>query len=282
MQRQFANLTVMGRDKTGVIARITQFFFQSRANIEALEEQVSRGQFSMVLQASWKPNDFDRASIQKGIAKIGRELGMEMRLHFFEPRRRQRMAILTTHETHCLESILAACRSGRIKAQPALIAGNRGDCRPIAKRARVPFQLVRYENRASAERKLLELLDDHQIDFVILARFMKILSPQFVWRFKNKIINIHPSLLPAFPGASAYRQAYEKGVKIIGVTAHFVTPDLDQGPIICQDALRVRPDESLPSLIRRGQKLESSTLIRAIRLYMSKQLDVHWGKVHHI
>ena len=111
---------------------------------------------------------------------------------------------------------------------------------------------------------------------------MKILSPQFVWRYKNKIINIHPSLLPAFPGASAYRQAYEKGVKIIGVTAHFVTPDLDQGPIICQDALKVRPDESLSSIIRRGQSLESKTLIRAVQLYLSKQLDVHWGKVHHI
>jgi formyltetrahydrofolate deformylase len=272
----------MGRDKTGVIARITQFLFQSRANIEALEEQVSRGQFSMVLQASWKIQDFDRAATQSGIAALGRGLGMEVRLHFFEPRRRQRMAVFVTRETHCLETILAACRSGRIKAAPALVIANRNDGRRIAARGRVPFHGIAYADRKSAERKILRLIDDHQIDFLVLARFMKILSPQFVWRYKNKIINIHPSLLPAFPGASAYRQAYEKGVKIIGVTAHFVTPDLDQGPIICQDALKVRPDESLASLIRRGQDLESKTLVRAIQLYLSKQLDVHWGKVHHI
>ena len=282
MNRQFANLSVMGRDKTGVIASITQFLFQSRANIEALEEQVSRGQFNMVLQASWKPQDFDRALIQKGIAGIGRGLGMEVRLHFFEPRRRQRMAVFVTRESHCLESILAACRAGRIKARPALVVGNRNDCRRIAARARVPFQLVRYNNRLAAERKILGLLDELEIDFLVLARFMKILSPQFVWRYKNKIINIHPSLLPAFPGASAYRQAYEKGVKIIGVTAHFVTPDLDQGPIICQDALKIRADESLAGIVRRGQNLESKTVIRSIQLYLSKQLDVHWGKVHHI
>lgn len=282
MSRQYANLTVMGRDKTGVIARITHFLFQSRANIEALEEQVSRGQFSMVLQASWKTQEFERSRIQAGIAAIGRDLAMEVRLHFFEPRRRQRMAVFVTRETHCLEGILAACRSGRIKAAPALVIANRGDCRRIAARARVPFVQVAYADRKRAEQKILRLLDEHQIDFLVLARFMKILSPQFVWRYKNKIINIHPSLLPAFPGASAYRQAYEKGVKIIGVTAHFVTPDLDQGPIICQDALKVRPDESLGSIVRRGQSLEAKTLTRAVRLYLSKQLDVHWGKVHHI
>lgn len=278
MNKRYANLTVMGRDKTGVIASITQFLFQSRANIEALEEQVSRGQFSMVLQASWKPQDCDAGQIQRGIARIGRNLRMEVRLHFFEPRRRRRMAIFATRETHCLESILSA----RLPAIPSVIIANRPDCRKIAARARVPFHVVRFDNRQAAEKKILDLLDGHEIDFLVLARFMKILSPQFVWHFKNKIINIHPSLLPAFPGASAYRQAYEKGVKIIGVTAHFVTPDLDQGPIICQDALKVRPDESLPSIVRRGQNLESKTLIRAIRLFLSKQLDVHWGKVHHI
>jgi formyltetrahydrofolate deformylase len=109
---------------------------------------------------------------------------------------------------------------------------------------------------------------------------MKILSPQFVWRWKNKILNIHPSLLPAFPGAAAYRQAYEKGVKIIGVTSHFVTPDLDQGPIICQEALKVRPGETLASMIIRGQASESKCLVRAIQLVLKKRLDVHWGRVY--
>jgi formyltetrahydrofolate deformylase len=109
---------------------------------------------------------------------------------------------------------------------------------------------------------------------------MKILSPNFVWRWKNKIINIHPSLLPAFPGANAYRQAYERGVKVVGVTAHFVTPNLDEGPIITQEALLVRSDESLASIVKRGQKLETKCVLRAVRAYVTKRLDVHWGRVY--
>ncbi len=114
----------------------------------------------------------------------------------------------------------------------------------------------------------------------MLARFMKILSPNFVWRWKNKIINIHPSLLPAFPGANAYRQAYERGVKVIGVTAHFVTPNLDEGPIIAQEALRVKPREPLASIVRRGQALETKCVLRAVRTFLTRRLDVHWGRVY--
>jgi formyltetrahydrofolate deformylase len=282
MTKQYANLTVLGRDKTGVIARITQFLFRCGANIEALEEQVSRGQFSMTLQASWNAAECNRDAILRGLRDVGREMKMEVRLHFFEPRRRQRMALLATKEPHCLEAVLHACKTGRIKARPEIVIGNRPDCRAIARKSRIDFEPVHYGDRRRAEAKILRIMEAREIDFIVLARFMKILSPQFVWRFKNKIINIHPSLLPAFPGASAYRQAYEKGVKIVGVTAHFVTPDLDQGPIICQEAIRIRPDESLASIMTRGRAMESKALIRAISLYLSKQLDVHWGKVHHV
>jgi formyltetrahydrofolate deformylase len=109
---------------------------------------------------------------------------------------------------------------------------------------------------------------------------MKILSPNFVWRWKNKIINIHPSLLPAFPGANAYRQAYERGVKVVGVTAHFVTPNLDEGPIIAQEVLRLRSNEALASIVKRGQSLETKCVLRAVRAYVTKRLDVHWGRVY--
>jgi formyltetrahydrofolate deformylase len=109
---------------------------------------------------------------------------------------------------------------------------------------------------------------------------MKILSPNFVWRWKNKIINIHPSLLPAFPGANAYRQAYERGVKIIGVTAHFVTPHLDEGPIIAQEMFKVKSNESLAGIVRRGQALETKCVLAAVRAYLTKRLDVHWGRVY--
>ena len=126
------------------------------------------------------------------------------------------------------------------------------------------------------------ILDEFEADFVVLARFMKILSPNFVWRHKNKIINIHPSLLPSFPGAQAYRQAYEHGVKIIGVTAHFVSMHLDEGPIIAQECFKVTSGMSLKEIVERGQTLESKALTRAVKLFLDKRLDVYWGVVKEV
>src|SRR6185295_6607028 len=126
------------------------------------------------------------------------------------------------------------------------------------------------------------ILEKHEIDFVVLARFMKILSPTFVWRYKNKIINIHPSLLPSFPGPNAYRQAYEHGVKIVGVTAHFVSMHLDEGPIIVQDSFRIRSQMSLKEIVAAGQKLEAKVLVKGIRTYLTKRLDVFWGVVKEV
>src|SRR5207253_8040437 len=161
----------------------------------------------------------------------------------------------------------------------ALVIGNQPDFAARAKKNRLPFFPINWNDRAKAEEQALNLLDEYEIDFVVLARFMKILSPNFVWRYKNKIINIHPSLLPSFPGPQAYRQAYERGVKIIGVSAHFVTMDLDEGPIISQGAFDVPPNMSLKEIIARGQHLEASTLLKAVKLYLDKRLDVFWGVV---
>ena len=126
------------------------------------------------------------------------------------------------------------------------------------------------------------LLDEQEVDFVVLARFMKILSPGFVWRYKNKIINIHPSLLPSFPGPQAYRQAYEHGVKIVGVTAHFVSMHLDEGPIIAQGSFALRSGMTLKEIVAAGQRLEASVLVKAIKLYLTKRLDVYWGRVKEV
>jgi formyltetrahydrofolate deformylase len=278
-----ATLTVIGRDKTGVIARITNFLFEQRANIEGLEEQVTRGQFSMTLQASWKGRHLDRQAVSAGLARLARDLNMEIKIRFTEPNRRQRMAILATKEPHCLETLARAVESGVLrKAEPALVLSNRADLEPLARNNKLTFKVVPWEDRLKAEEKALGILEEHAIDFVVLARFMKILSPNFVWRFKNKIINIHPSLLPSFPGPQAYRQAYERGVKIIGVSAHFVTMDLDEGPIIAQDSFAVRPNMSFKDIIAAGQKLEAKTLVRAVKLYLDKRLDVFWGVVKEI
>jgi formyltetrahydrofolate deformylase len=281
--KKFATLTVIGRDKTGVVARVTNFLFEQKANIEALEEQVTRGQFSMTLQASWKDRQMDRAAMQAGLARLAASLQMEITLRLTDPRRRQRMAILVTREPHCFEGLMRACRAGEIaRAEPALVISNRRDLEPVARQHKLPFVVIPWNERAGAEARLLELLERHEIDFLVLARFMKILSPNVVWRYKNKIINVHPSLLPSFPGAQAYRQAYEHGVKIAGVTAHFVSMHLDAGPIIAQAGFVIRPNSSLKEIIAAGQKLESGVLVKAVKLYLAKRLDVHWGVVKQV
>ena len=280
--KHFATITVIGRDKTGVIARVTSFLFVQKANIEALEEQVTRGQFSMTLQASWRSNDLDQAAVRTGLERLGEELGMEITFRLTEPRRKQRMAIMVTREPHCLEALLTAAKSGKLRAEATLVLGNRRDLEPLAEAHRIPFIFVPWNEREKAERRVLAALQDHEIDFVVLARFMKILSPNFVWRYKNKIINIHPSLLPSFPGPQAYRQAYEHGVKIIGVTAHFVSMHLDEGPIIAQDCFYARSDMTLKEIAAAGQRLESKVLLKAVKLYLTKRLDVFWGIVKEV
>ena len=261
---------------------MTQFLFQSGANIEEIEQQVTRGRFSMSLQASWNNANGRSVKFRNGLQELARDLKMEIRSRFVEHGASQRIALFVTKEPECPEAVVRAVKAGRIPAEIGLVVSNHATLRFIAKNARAPFLEVDYTDRVEAETVILAALEKHSIDWVVLARFMKILSPNFVWRYKNKIVNIHPSLLPAFPGASAYLQAYERGVKIIGVSAHFVTTDLDEGPIICQDSMRVKPKEALSEIIARGRKLEAKTLVRAIQYCLRKRLDIHWGVVHNV
>jgi len=280
--KEFAILTVIGRDKTGVIARVTNFLFEQHANIEALEEQVTRGQFSMSLQASWPEGLADEAALARGLEGLARDLRMDIKARWTDSARRQRMAVMVTGESHCAEALLRAVQRGTIKAEPAVMLSNRRELRPMAQPFNLPFNFIPWHDRAAAERRALRLLEEFAVDFVVLARFMKILSPDFVWRYKNKIINIHPSLLPSFPGPQAYRQAYEYGVKIIGVTAHFVSMRLDEGPIIAQASASIPASASLKLIVATGRKLESAVLVKAVRLYLTKRLDVHWGVVKEV
>lgn len=279
--KQFATITVIGRDKTGVIARVTNFLFEQHANIEALEEQVTRGQFSMTLQASWPKKNFDASKVREGLAALAALLGMEIKVRFTDPRRRQRFAMFVTKEPRCFEAIAKAAADG-LKADPAIVIGNYATFEPLAKKYKLPFICVPWEDRVNAEQKALKILEEHEIDFVVLARFMKILSPNFVWRYKNKIINVHPSLLPSFPGPQAYRQAYEHGVKIAGCTAHFVNMHLDEGPIIAQGSFPIKPGMTLREIVETGQKVEAQVLLKAVKRYLSKHLDVYWGTVNEV
>jgi formyltetrahydrofolate deformylase len=280
--KEYAILTVIGRDKTGVVARVTNFLFAERANIEALEEQVTRGQFSMTLQASWPGGTARKSVLASGLADLARSLDMEIKLRWTDPRRRQRLALMVTAEGHCAEALLTAWAGGRLRADPTVVLSNRRDLENLARRFKLPFVFIPWENRTAAEALALQWIEKFEADFVVLARFMKILSPNFVWRYKNKIINIHPSLLPSFPGPQAYRQAYEYGVKIIGVTAHFVSMRLDEGPIIAQASAAVPARATLRQIVALGQRLEARTLLKAVRLYLSKRLDVYWGVVREV
>jgi formyltetrahydrofolate deformylase len=281
--KRFTTITVIGRDKTGVIARVTKFLFEQKANIEALEEAVTRGQFSMAIQASWRDGQLKPATLKRGLNALGKELGMEMRLRLTDPGRKQRMALMVTRETACPEALLTAFQKGQLKqAEPVVMLGNRPDLKVLAHQYNLPFVHIPWNDRKRAEKKALRVLETHEVDFIVLARFMKILSPDFVWRYKNKIINIHPSLLPSFPGPQAYRQAYEHGVKIAGVTAHFVSMQLDEGPVIAQESFQIKSGMTLKQIVATGQQCEAKTLEKAVKIYLTKRLDVHWGVVKEV
>ncbi len=277
-----ATITVIGRDRTGVIARVTDFLFHCGANIEALEEQVTRGRFSMTLQASWASGKLRQTELAKGLTELGRQLQMDITLNVAEANRPQRFALMVSKQANCAEVLLESWRKGQLKAEPVMMLSNHPVLEPMARKYRLPFECVRWLEPEPAEAQALRLLEEHKVDFVVLARFMRILSPNFVWRYKNKIINIHPSLLPSFPGAQAYRQAYELGVKVIGVTAHFVSMHLDEGPIIAQDCFAVKESMTLKQIVSAGQELEADVLLKAVKLYLKNRLDVYWGKVREI
>jgi formyltetrahydrofolate deformylase len=261
------NLSVSGKDRTGVVARVTSYLFEAGANVEALEERVRRGQFHMNLQATFR------------VARLGKELGMDMRLRIHVPGSPRRTALLVTKETHAFDAVMDAVEAGKLPLEPALVLSNRKDLSGLAQKRGLPFHHVPWTSPERAEARALRVLEKADVDLVVLARFMRILSPAFVWRWPNRIVNVHPSLLPAFPGASAYRQAWEKGVRVVGATAHFVTPDLDAGPILAQRAFPVRRDETLDAIKRRGQEAESEALVEALDLCLREDLDVHWGRV---
>ncbi|MDP9288586.1 MAG: formyltetrahydrofolate deformylase [Thermoproteota archaeon] len=272
-------VTVVGNDRKGVVADVTNFIFTIGGNIEKVNQNVVRGLFGMQLEASFQT--IDKKKIDFGMRSLAKKLGMEIRVHYEEPSRLRNIAIFASKEPNCLLRILEAKENGLINANIPVIIGSEGTMGPIADGNRIPFHIVDdKQDPILAENKILKLTEQYNIDLIILARYMRILSPNFVWRYPNRIINIHPSLLPAFPGAYAYVQAYERGAKIVGCTAHFVTEDLDQGPIIYQESFRVKELDTLDTIRQKGQSLEAETLLKATKLYLEGKLEIYWGRVH--
>jgi formyltetrahydrofolate deformylase len=272
-------VTVIGKDRKGVVADITNFIFRSGGNIEKINQNVVRGLFGMQLEASFKKVIMEE--LDRGLKQLSEKLHMEIKVHYQEPNRLRNVSILVSKEDHCLLKILEAKKKGELKANlVVVIASNDSNLKSIVEEAGIPFHIVNYTDQLEAESRILKLNEQHNIDLIVLARYMRILTPNFVWRYPDRIINIHPSLLPAFPGAYAYVQAFERGAKIVGCTAHFVTEDLDQGPIICQESFKVLQSDTLETIKKKGQALEASTLLEALKLYLEGRLEVYWGRVH--
>ncbi|MDP9197247.1 MAG: formyltetrahydrofolate deformylase [Thermoproteota archaeon] len=276
--RTIVEVTVIGNDRKGVVADITNFIFRNNGNIEQLNQNVVRELFGMQLEASFK--HVNKEDLYSGLEQLANKLNMEVKVHFQEPDRLRNIAILVSWEPHCLIKLLEAKRKAEINGNIAVIIGSEKTLEYVAKEFRVPFYHVIHADHVVAELEILKIIEQYNIDLILLGRYMRILTPNFVWRYRNRIINIHPSLLPAFPGAYAYVQAYERGAKIVGCTAHFVTEDLDQGPIICQESFQVSPTDTVDTIRERGQSLEAITLLEAVKLYLEGRLEVNWGRVY--
>jgi formyltetrahydrofolate deformylase len=237
---------------------------------------VIKGLFGMHLEASFS-GKFDVKNFDSNLQNLGKKLGMEVSV-YHEINSQKNIAVFVTKEPHCLQALLDA--KNKIRGRISVIVGTERTLEPMARKAKIPFILVDEKDQQKAEKHLIEITKKYDIDLVVLARYMRIMTPNFVWRYPHRIINIHPSLLPAFPGAFAYAQAYERGTKIIGVTAHYVTEELDQGPIIFQDSFKVDSTDSLETIKKKGQKLEADTLLKAVKMHLEGKLEVSWRKVY--
>jgi len=276
MKKTVVGITVVGKDREGIVATFTNFAFSRGGNIEKVNQNVIKNLFGMYLEVSFsKKLDVKKFDIE--IQKLARKEKMDVNTHH-ETNLEKNIAVFVTKEPLCLQTFIANRKS--LKGKISVIIGTEKSLESIARKAKIPFIAVEEKNQTKAEEKIIDICKKYNIDLISLARYMRILSPNFVWRYPNRIINIHPSLLPAFPGASAYAQAYERGTKIVGVTSHYVTENLDQGPIIFQDSFKVDPNDTLEKIKSKGQKLEADTLLKAAKMHLENKLEVRWRKVH--
>ena len=276
MKKIVVGITVVGKDREGIVASFTNFAFSKRGNIEKVNQNVIKGLFGMYLEVSFS-KEIDVKSFDAEIQDLAKQEKMDVSTHH-ETNLEKNIAVFVTKEPLCLQTILANQKS--LKGKISVIIGTEKTLESLAKKAKIPFIAIEEKNQQKAEEEIIKICKEYEIDLISLARYMRILSPNFVWRYPNRIINIHPSLLPAFPGALAYAQAYERGTKIVGVTSHYVTENLDQGPIIFQDSFKVDPNDTLEKIKAKGQKLEADTLLKAMKMHLENKLEVRWRKVH--
>ncbi|MBN2486343.1 MAG: formyltetrahydrofolate deformylase [Bacteroidales bacterium] len=265
-------------DRQGIVQNVTEFIDNNRGNIVELDEHVDREENVFFMRIVWELKNFLIPEDKIGDffeVQIAAKYNMRFNLYFSD--QKPRMAIFVSKMSHCLFDVLSRVQSGEWDVEVPLIISNHADLEPVAHGFGIPFKVfpVTKENKAEQEAKEIALLKNHRADFIVLARYMQVLSPAFIKEFPDKIINIHHSFLPAFPGAKPYHSAYKRGVKIIGATSHYVTEDLDEGPIIAQDVAHITHKDSVDDLVRKGRDLEKIVLSAAVYEHIQRRTMVY-------
>jgi formyltetrahydrofolate deformylase len=267
-------------DRKGLVAAIANFLYSFNANILHADQHQDSGTGLFVMRVEWELHDFSLpiADFATQFGPLAERLQMHWRLELSA--RRPRVAVYVSRYDHCLVDLLQRHRSGELACDITLVISNHPDTAPLASFYGIPFFCipVTAETKAQAEEQQLALLREHKVDLIVLARYMQVLSPEFVAQYPQRIINVHHSFLPAFSGARPYHRAFERGVKLIGATSHYVTSELDEGPIIEQDVARISHRDQVADLTRKGRDLERTVLARAVGWHVEHRILVYRGK----
>ena len=276
-----AKLLLHCPDKPGILAEVTDFITVNKGNIIYLDQYVDHVENIFFMRIEWELRDFlvPQEKIEDYFRTLyGQQYEMDFRLYFSDVK--PRMAIFVSKLSHCLFDMLARYTAGEWNVEIPLIISNHPDLQHVAERFGIPFYLfpITKETKEEQERKEMALLAKHKITFIVLARYMQVISEQMINAYPNKIINIHHSFLPAFVGAKPYHAAFQRGVKIIGATSHYVTTELDAGPIIEQDVVRITHKDSIEDLVNKGKDLEKIVLSRAVQKHIERKVLAYKNK----
>ena len=270
-----ATMLIHCPDKKGIILSVTNYISRNNGNIVDLDQHVDSEQKIFFMRVEWTLSDFNIPRENIGAhfgSEVAQKYQMQYTIHFRDEK--IRMALMVSKMDHCFNDILSRYKSGEWNVEIPLIISNHPDMEETANRFGIPYHYipVSKQTKVEQEKKQLQLLSDHNIDFVVLARYMQILSENFIKDYSNRIINIHHSFLPAFPGAKPYHSAHERGVKIIGATSHYVTKELDAGPIIAQSTANISHKDRVEDLVRKGRDIEKVVLSRAIWYHVNRRI----------
>lgn len=276
MKSQVVTFLIQCPDQKGLVAKITNFFFEKGFNILSCQQYVNsiENTYFMRIRLNADGTEISKKELEHSFLELANPLNFKWSVNYGD--KKQNVAILVSHTSHNLYDLLERYKEGNLNCTVKMVISNHEKLKHIAEMFQVPFFYlpVNKEDKSKQESQLIELLDEHQIDLIIMARYMQILSPEFINKYPEKIINIHHSFLPAFQGANPYTRAYERGVKLIGATAHYATEDLDEGPIIEQDVKPVTHESTPTTLKRIGADIEKLVLARAVNSHLNNQIIV--------